>query len=405
MSVRPLHARRTAVIASTILALSGLAACGGGGSGSGGGGACQDGKVKIGALLPLSGPAAAFGVGLRQTIEFAAGEVNDAGGIAVGDEKCKVEIVDYDTKGTAEQASTGINKLISQGTKLIWGPNLSQEVTAVQQIAVRNKVLLMQASFSQQGLSKDMPLVFATSTTPSGFSGPMVKWFTETYPDVKKVTVVIPDNQGGKDTAKINDEEYQKAGIDATVSTFAEGTSDFAPFIDRLLRDDPGAVDLASTPPGDAGVIIKQLRQAGFDGPVGRIGGEATSAIVKALGGDPKALGDFFYYAAINTEKPSVQEYFKTFEEKYGEEPLAVSAQVLPGARLMLKAIDEADSLDPTKVAKALEKLPIDDPTQGKGVWGGKEFYGINHEIIVGFYGGRYQNGELTLTPITATTE
>ncbi|ALV39970.1 hypothetical protein AU252_01310 [Pseudarthrobacter sulfonivorans] len=390
--------KRATAMATALVALTALTACGAD-SPSANSASCQDGKVKIGVLLPLSGPAAAFGQGVQQSMNFVAAQTNKSGGIEVGDSKCTIELLEYDTKGTAEQASAGINKLISEGATFVYGPNLSHEVTAVLPIAVRNNILMFEASYSSTGMSKDMPLVFGAVTTPSGFSGPMTEWVAKTYPNVKKVAVVVPDNQGGKDTATINQKAYGAAGIDAAVVPFAEGTEDFAPFIDRLLRDKPDAVDLASTPPGGAGVIIKQLRQAGFAGPVGRIGGESMAAITNAVG-SAEALGDFFYYAPVNLESAPVKEYQEQFKAEFGKEPLPVSAQLLPAARLLVKAIDAADSTDPAEVAKALEKLPIDDPTQGKGVWGGKEFYGINHEIINDFYAGRYQNGKVTLTPL-----
>lgn len=396
--------RRSAVLATTAaLALSALAACGSGGSSSSGEG-CQDGEIKIGALLPLSGPAAGFGQGVHQSLEFAVSEVNADGGLEVGDEKCKVTIVDYDTKGTAEQASTGMNKLISQGVKIVWGPNLSQELTAVQEIAKRNEVLVAAMSYASTAISEDQPLAFAMATTPSGFAGPLTAWVAEEYPDVEKLTIVVPDNQGGKDTAGIDEKAYNDVGIEAAVSTYAEGTTDFAPFIDRLLRDNPDAVDLASTPPGDAGVVIKQLRQAGFEGPIGRVGGEATTAIIAAVG-DAAGLGEFYFYAAADLQSPEVVEYLEAYTAEFGEEPLPVSVQLLPSARLLLKAIDEADSTDTTKVAETLADLPIDDPTVGKGTWGGEDFYGINHEVVLPFYAGRYQNGQLTLTPLDVSGE
>jgi len=401
MSFRSLR-RSTATALATAAAMAALTACGGGASTGSTTAGCADGKVGIGVLLPLSGSAAGFGQGIRQAMEYAASEVNSAGGLTMGDAKCTVELVDFDTKGSAEQASTGINTLISKGQKIIWGPNLSHEVTAVQPIAQRNGALIMQASYSSKGISPQQPLNFAMVTTPSGFANPMAKWVAAAYLDARTALIVVPDNEGGRDTATIDTKAYAGAGITATTTTYAPGTTDFAPFIGNLLRNPPDLVDLASTPPGDSGVIIKQLRQAGYDGPIGRIGGEATSAIIDAVG-SPAGLGDFYYYAAIDSEARPVQDYFAAFAARFGNPPLTVSAQALPAARMLLHAIDETDSTDPAVVAAALEKLPVDDPTVGKGVWGGKDFYGINHEIVLDFFAGRYQDGQRTLTPLSVT--
>ena len=64
------------------------------------------------------------------------------------------------------------------------------------------------------------------------------------------------------------------------------GTTDFGPIVRRLLADHPDALDTASPPPGDAGVIVKQLRLAGkFKGPIGRNGGPGTEEILRVCGG------------------------------------------------------------------------------------------------------------------------
>ena len=391
---------RSAVAAATVLVGAVvLAGCSGGDTAGDSAAGCEEGKIKIGVLLPLSGPAAAFGQGIEQAIDFAAAEANDDGGITVGGATCTIELSRYDTKGSAEQASAGMNQLISEGVKFVFGPSLSQEVSAIQQIAARNDILVIGASYSSTGISPDLPLIFGAATTPSSFAGPMAEWVSEAYPDVQDVTVVVPDTQGGNDTAKVVGKAYDDAGLQATITTFAEATTDFAPFIDGVLRSQPDAIDVASTPPGTAGVIIKQLRQAGFDGPVGRLGGESTDAIVNAVG-SPEGLGEFYWFAPVDFESQPVRDYREKFTAEFGSDPLPISAELLPPARMLIAAIEKAGSTDPGAVATALESLPIDDPTMGGGYWGGKDFYGIDHEIVLDFNGGQYKNGTITLTPI-----
>jgi branched-chain amino acid transport system substrate-binding protein len=58
----------------------------------------------------------------------------------------------------------------------------------------------------------------------------------------------------------------------------------------------------------------------------------------------------------------------------------------LPGARMTLKAISVAGTMDDVqKVAEALRHLPVDDPNMGKGVWLGQKQFGIAQELMFAF--------------------
>lgn len=68
-----------------------------------------DGKVILGAVLPLTGELARFGPGMQAAVELAVDEVNDAGGILGQD----VELVVHDSQSTPEQAAAAARQLIS----------------------------------------------------------------------------------------------------------------------------------------------------------------------------------------------------------------------------------------------------------------------------------------------------
>ena len=67
----------------------------------------------------------------------------------------------------------------------------------------------------------------------------------------------------------------------------------------------------------------------------------------------------------------------------------------LPGARMTLKAISEAGTMDDVKkVAAILRKLPVDDPNMGKGVWAGQKQFGIAQELFFPFGVGIIKDGK-----------
>jgi branched-chain amino acid transport system substrate-binding protein len=196
------------------------------------------------------------------------------------------------------------------------------------------------------------------------------------------VALIAPNDQGGTDIASVDAEAYRANGVTATEEYYQRGTTNFAPIVTRVLAGKPDVVDTASSPPGDAGVIVKQLRLAGFTGAIGRLGGPGTEEIVRVSGG-LDVLKDFYWFETIPTADPKVRAIDDEYKKLLGKDPVGGTAlwADLPAARMTLKAVSIAGTDDAQKVAAALRAMPVEDPNIGKGYWGGKKQFGIAQEL------------------------
>jgi branched-chain amino acid transport system substrate-binding protein len=340
-------------------------------------------EVKLGAMGPLSGPAAQWGLAMEGAAILAAAEANQNGGVKVGNQTCRVSVLPFDTKYTAEGAAAGANQLISQGVKFILGPVGSPEVTGVKPVAARNRVLVLANSYAKNAIGQQWPLVFHIGPGPSEWADPIVKAAKAKF-GIKSVVVVAPNDQGGTDIASVDAEVYKANGIQAIEEYYQRGTTNFAPIITRILSAHPDGVDTASSPPGDAGIMVKQLRQAGFKGPIGRLGGPGTDEIARVAGG-LDMLRDFYWYEVVPTEDPKVRAISEQYRKLVGKEPPENTNLWLwvAAPRMLLKAIERAGTAsDTTKVAEALRAMPVKDPDLGEGKWTGQKFFGINQELF-----------------------
>lgn len=341
----------------------------------------QDCEVKIGVVGPLSGGAALWGISARNGTEIAAAEANDAGGLPVAGKKCKVVVSSVDSKYSAEGAAAAANTLASQGVSVIVGPIGSPEATGIKPVAERNKQVTMNAVYAKDAIGTQWPLAFHAIPGPSAWAKPLVKTAKEKF-DIKSIVVVAPNDQGGTDIANVAVAAYRDAGIGATEEYYQRGTANFAPIVARIMRSDPTAIDLCTSPPGDAATMVKQLLEAGFKGTFGRLGGSATDEIVKAAGG-LESLGNFYWLESVHVE-PAILEVVtarqKTLGQSAGNAPLV--AAFAASGRLALKAISAAGTgSDGPKVAQELRKVSIADPWLGKGSWTGMPTYGIQQEF------------------------
>ena len=363
-------------------------------------------EVKLGVVGVLSGPAAQWGLALRGAVEFVAAEANRDGLIKIGGQTANVSVVAIDSKYTAEGAAAAANSLAGQGVKVILGPIGSPELTGIKPIAMRNSMLVMGNGYAKDAIGPQWPLVFHQGPGPSGWADPIIKIAKDKF-GMKSVVVVAPNDQGGTDIASVDAQAYKANGIAATEEYYQRGTTNFAPIVTRIMNQKPEAVDLASSPPGDAGIMVKQLRQAGFEGAIGRLGGPGYSEISRVAGGD-EVLKDFYWYEPVFIDEKvlKIADDHKTLMKAERPEN-NLFFQWVSAARMVTKAIAKAGTAtDTQQIATALRSLPVEDPNLGAGGWIGQKFFGVNQELSFPFGVGLVVNGKLQpVQRVDAATE
>src|SRR5690606_29702561 len=105
--------------------------------------------LKIGALGVMSGPFAGWGGVMCQTFKSRAGMWNDDGGVKIGDETYKIEVVCVDDKADPKGAQTGAEKLIAEGVKYIQGPNTDSTAESAKSVMEANNTINMPYAFSK----------------------------------------------------------------------------------------------------------------------------------------------------------------------------------------------------------------------------------------------------------------
>ncbi|MET8352593.1 ABC transporter substrate-binding protein [Micromonospora sp. NPDC005206] len=389
----PTTFKRAAVAASALALASTMAACGAdaasSSSESGDGGKCV---LTLGTLGPLTGPAADFGLSMEATTKFVAWEANQAGGLKVGDQTCEVDVASHDTGYTSAGAANAATEFASKGIKFVVGPLGATEVTGMKPVAARYHMLLAANGFGRNALEKKYPLVFHLGPGPFQWAGPIIDEAAKSF-KFQTVKVIAPNDQSGDDIAIVNEEAFKKRGKDVTRDSYQRGTQDFAPIVSRLLRGNPDLIDFASSPAGDVGTMIKQLRDAGYDGVFSRLGGDSTAEITRVAGREK--MRDFFFYAPVDFADPRVQEILPKFKQATGMDATGIALGWIPGARALLESISKAGTIDDAEaVAKILRENDLNDDLLGQAVWTGEEEFGVNQEMTWPFYMGLIKDAQ-----------
>ncbi|MBV6271338.1 ABC transporter substrate-binding protein [Alcaligenaceae bacterium CGII-47] len=349
--------------------------------------------LKLGALVTLSGPGAAWGLAMKNGAELAADEVNAKGGLEVDGKKYKVEIVAYDDKYQANEAVTVANRLVFEDkVKYMIGPLGSAPAVAVQPITEKNGVITILMAFTPKALGPDKPYSFRVVTTTAEVSQPQIDWVVKTK-GIKKVGGLFPNDESGQTIAKDLESSYKHAGADlAAVELFERDRVDFIPLLTRMFAQGIDAIELDGNSPSTAGLIVKQARELGFTGTIIRTGGPATADIVNVAG--KEATEGMFVHTPLNPELPSTKAYMEEYQAKYKSAMNGFSPSFYDGTKMLFEAMRRAGTVqDSAKVSKAMGDLKDFKGALGTLNWTGEKLYGINHQLDIPFYVAEVVNG------------
>ncbi|HWI25652.1 MAG TPA: ABC transporter substrate-binding protein [Stellaceae bacterium] len=352
--------------------------------------AFADSTIKIGFPIPLSGPAALYGVPILKGAEMAVADLNAKGGVLGR----KLELLSRDSKASADEAVRLARELIiKDNVDFLVGTLTSAEAPAVSTIAKENKIVFIAPSAKTSSLTAPAnlhPYVFrfASNTTTEGQAGAIImsKW-----KDVKRIATIAPDYAYGRDAVAAFVAEIKKLRPDVQIVDQQWpklGEPDFTAFITAQMSKQPDAV-FCDEYGGDFVTFAKQATPLGYFKAIhNRLadGGEVGALEVTQPLGDtfPFGIWSNAYDPVIwpNHEPPGhkawVEKMQTALHSKYGS---GWAVQGYSAILALAAGIEKAHSTNSDKVSKALVGLTFDTPA-------GKRSFNANHDADTGEFWG-----------------
>ena len=221
--------------------------------------------IKIGFPMPLSGPAAVYGVPVTKGAELAVADINAKGGVLGR----KLELLTRDSKANADEAVRLARELIiKNNVDFLSGTLTSAEAPAVSTIAKENKVVFVAPVAKTTRLTAPEnlhPYIFrlASNTTIEGHTAAslMAKWG-----EVKRVATIAPDYAYGRDAvaAFVDHLKKLRPEIEIVDQQWPKlGEADFTAFITAQMGKKPDAVE-CNVFGGDFVTLAKQAGPLGY---------------------------------------------------------------------------------------------------------------------------------------------
>jgi branched-chain amino acid transport system substrate-binding protein len=227
-----------------------------------------DNVLKIGVLGVMSGPDASWGLVSKYSAEAGAAMFNEAGGIDIGGQKYKIEIVSIDDKADPKLAVTGAQRLILKDkVHYIIGPNVDSTIASAQPIAEQNHAMTVSYSFTRSLFSPPHTNT-VLGIIPGYQTGPVVFKYLQQNKGLKSVAFLVVNTAEG---LKQRDESVAAAkqlgiAIASSEDTYEAGATDFFPVVSKVVKGNPDLIVLSGVAPADAPKLIKTARELGYKG-------------------------------------------------------------------------------------------------------------------------------------------
>ncbi len=340
--------------------------------------------LKVGLIVPLTGPMAPGLKSLATAAKPAADFLNRQGGITVNGQQYAVEFVVEDDQSSPSGAVTAANKLLQQGVRFVIPPVFIPSNLAIAPITEEAKILRMRVSgMTKKEIGPKMPFSFYASLATYNI-GPGYGYLKKNYPGVKKIAILHADDPGAESPREVTETEIQKHGLRlVSKDVFKIGSEDFYPVLTKTLARQPDAIDIIfGVEPWAAG-IVNQARELGFTGPVFGLATFGDINRVKSML-NPEYAYDVFegFPDVLSPKMPAkVRDFRALFKQETKEELDINGALLLNALYVTLQGIQKAQSFDTEKVAKTLETMKKIDTIWGPGRMGGEDFCGVNHVV------------------------
>lgn len=317
------------------------------------GGSASTNTIKIGANLELSGAVSSYGSSELEGAKLAIEEINSAGGV-LGKQ---LELVELDNKSDAAEVVSIATRLATQDKVVAMvGPATSGNAKAAISSANQAKVPLVSPSATGDDVTVDrdgkvQPYGYRLCFKDSFQGQVMAKFASENLKSKK--AMIIADNSNDYGTALAKEFTSHFTGTVVGQESYTDAEKDFSAIITNIKNKD---FDVLFIPGyyGQAGLIIKQAREAGITVPI--IGGDGfDSPELVNLAGATNLTDVYFsaHYSSLS-EDAKVQEFMQKFKAKYSKDPNAFHALAYDSIYLLADAIERAGEADSAKVTEAL---------------------------------------------------
>ena len=289
--------------------------------------------VKFGAVLPLTGEAAIYGLPVHRGVDLAFEHL-----LSQQDLPYQLELVTVDSESDPEKAKELLIQVYRDGALAAIGGVTTAE--ALKMVAVADefdRILISPSASTPQlsGISKYFYRVFPSDAREGATMGN----FATQKLKAEKVVILAKEDAYAKGIQEVFKTEFERYGGEVLdLIEFPSLGSDLSGLVERVMTLRPDAVYLAAYAP-DLAQMIKHLRDQGFKGTIFTTSAFAAPEIIAQVG--RPAEGVFLTQAVfdIHSEDPTIRKFIDAYRAKYDLEPDLYAAHGYDSVLVLAEAL------------------------------------------------------------------
>ncbi len=312
--------------------------------------------IVIGASVPDTGPAAAPALWQRWGFQIALDEVNAAGGV-LGK---KVELLAYDNRCNPSEAVNAANKLIEAKVVAILGAHCSSATLATMPLIAAAKIPMVEGIASSPKITELSGVgrnewTFRINPSDDDMMEALGLYLSQSS-KIRRVAVLGEDTDFGRGGAAAFAAVAKKYGLEVISTDFhPQGYPDFTSLLTRIQQSRPDAIALFQLA-GDQLNFLRNAMQLGVRIPyVGRFDPGGNNLQIAQAGGMDGSITAWTYSYLVDA--PANKAFVAEVEKRHNSTPVLQTWAGYDAMRLLLKAIAEAGSTDPTAIRDAIKKI------------------------------------------------
>lgn len=310
--------------------------------------------IKIGGMLPLSGPASIEGKQIILGLQFAVEEANAKGGLSGR----KLDLVMEDDESNSTKGVTAVRRLVERDkVPFIVGTYASAVAAAASKVAAEYKVPMLSGG--------------STGAIATDQNTPGDPWFFRSWPD---------SNAQGDDTARAIVDRFNKrkvsiihdntnygvtlaeqvtrvvAGVGGQIVSndgYNAGEQDFSSLLTRLRSLRPEAVYIGGWA-GDGANIVRQASEIGLRAQFVGSGSMLSDDFIRLAGPASEGFAVASLYEA-STPNPVGKEFAERWRKKHNFDPNTFSSLGFDSTNIAIEALRRVGKPDGAEIQKMLK--------------------------------------------------
>jgi len=322
-----------------------------------GGAVRAEDSVKIGVILPMTGPSASTGRQIDAAIKL---WMAQSGGKAGGK---KVEVIIKDDAGVADTTRRLAQELVvNDKVVALAGFGLTPLALATAPIATQSKTPMVVMAAATSMITEASPYIVRTSFTLPQVSIGIAEWAAKNK--IKKVVTLVADYGPGNDAEKFFSSQFQLNGgvITDKLRTPLRG-ADFAPVLQKVRDLSPDAL-FVFLPSGQGAQFMKQFGERGLDKAGIKLiatGDVTDDDQLNDMGDVALGVVNSHHYSAAHNSAVN-KKYVADFQAANKFRPNFMSVGGYDGMRVIFKALDTTKGVGGDALLAAMKGQIFESP-------------------------------------------